>query len=213
MNLRASAILNLTLGLMLWFGMCSDFSWVGTIPDYAFPPAVGVVAVVSLRKGRRSKVPRAKRLHRLACMPSLLGGGGATLLCAVTLFSPLIMSTMFLVTEIAGEKCIQRVASPDGTHVANVYFRPVGAYAGGNGRTFIRVTKKWVPFIERDLFYRSFSSASKETQDYVQWLDDSTLLVTYEDGGEIVVGPVQFKTPEVLSVWDHLFSAPFEDSE
>ena len=39
--------------------------------------------------------------------------------------------------------------SPDVTREAHVYFRPVGAYAGGNGPINIRVKHRWMPILER----------------------------------------------------------------
>ena len=52
-------------------------------------------------------------------------------------------------SEISGESRVQTALSPDVTREAHVYFRPVGAYAVGNGPINIRVKHGWMPILER----------------------------------------------------------------
>jgi hypothetical protein len=75
--------LNLALGFALWVGECTDYQLAGTIPSLLFRPGVALVALLSLWSVRRwARFPR--RLVRLSCLPSLVGGG--TFLLSVLLF-------------------------------------------------------------------------------------------------------------------------------
>lgn len=64
---------------------------------------------------------------------------------------PFTLGGLFAFDELAGEKQIQQIESPDGRLTADVYFRGVGAYSGGNGRVDVRIRDRFVPFLERDV--------------------------------------------------------------
>lgn len=196
--------LNLFAGLILWFGYCTDYSWAGSMPDYIYPPAVAFVALVSLRRKDKGANRRSRRRYRLACMPSLIGGGMAIVLMVIMFVPPLLLASLFTISEIAGETLIQSAVSPDGTRVANVYFRPVGAYSGGNGHVFIRVRYRWLPIVERDIYYVRMSSAHEYTHDYLQWKDANTLHISRDwmkgTSADVTVGTIRFETPEVIAL-------------
>ncbi|HWB02886.1 MAG TPA: hypothetical protein VG796_07680 [Verrucomicrobiales bacterium] len=166
-------MLNLILGGMLWIGICTDVSWRGTLPDILYPFAVACVAALALLKGDKGTLPRARRLYKWACMPSIIGCSITLLSMASVVINPL--GLMFRLSEFSSETVIQSAVSPDGTRVADVHFRPVGAYSGGNGRVYVRVHYRWLPFIERDLVYVRRSYADETTHDYLEWRDADTL--------------------------------------
>ena len=106
---------------------------------------------------------------------------------------------MFTVSEITDETLIQQAVSPDGARVASVYFRPVGAYSGGSGRIFVRVSPRLMPFIERDIYYVRVSSADENTTNYLKWVDDHTVYIS-ERKQIVEVGWLQLKMPEVFAI-------------
>ena len=130
----------------------------------------------------------------MICAASL-AGGCLPVLVPILLLPITFLGTLFTLDEISNEKLIQAVPSPNGRQVAEVYFRPVGAYSGGNGRVIVRISYRVVPLLERDLFFVGRSQANEDTHDYVAWRNDSTLFVT-ETQTTLGVWPVQLETPE-----------------
>jgi hypothetical protein len=183
-------VINLVLGGVLWFGFCTDFSWRGTLPDVLHPTLAAVVAWLSLMKEDKGADPSTRRRFIWACMPSLLGGGCALLFMAPLLLNPLAL--MFRMSESAAETIIQSAISPDGTRIADVYFRPVGAYAGGNGRVSVRVRYLWLPFVERDVVYIGRSYADEDTYHYLEWTDSDTLSFFGDSVPATTVGLIRF---------------------
>jgi hypothetical protein len=194
-------IVNLALGTVLWFGYFTDYSLAGVVLDLAFPPAVGLVGLVSMLwlAARSLADKRRGCLSALLCLPSFAGGCLPVALTALMILPPFTLGFMFAVDEMAGETRIQQAVSPDGSRVAEVYFRGVGAYSGGNGRIFVRVKPRWFPLIERDIYYLSRSYASEETEDYLHWIDDETLFIS-ETGQEVKVGVIGFEIPSFLLI-------------
>ncbi|MCL6560210.1 MAG: hypothetical protein K6U74_15735 [Firmicutes bacterium] len=197
--LRRKIILaiNLALGLFLWFGYCTDYSWAGIIPDYCYPVLVASVALVSWLLRDRHVDERSRHRYKLFLMPSLVGGGAALFSALIAVLPPFTLGFVFALEEVKAEKLIQTVPSPNGAKIADVYFRPVGAYTGGNGRIFVRVRYRRLPFIERDLYYFGRSYANEDTHDYLCWKNNSRILIIGEPNSkpqEIKVGIVQFAT-------------------
>jgi hypothetical protein len=98
--------------------------------------------------------------------------------------------------EILNEKEIQQVASPDGTQVARVTFRGVGAYSGGNGRVSVNVYARFFPILEHEVYYNGSSLASEDESNYVAWLDNRTLLISEDQ--VTVRADTFFVNPSVL---------------
>lgn len=197
--------INLALGLLLWFLYWTDYSLVGTVADYCFPPAVALVSLMSLMLKGKGATRRARRLYKLACAPSLIGGGLAVLM-AIILIPLLALSFMFEIDEFQNEALIQRAVSPDGRRVAYVYFRPVGAYSGGNGNVLVRVRHRFVPLLERDVWHRTASYADESTHDYLRWEDADTLHMSEgrtQEERKVKVGIVGFRTPRFVAelIW------------
>jgi hypothetical protein len=195
---KVLAVANLFLGLFLWFLFSTDYSLIGTIPDILFPPLVGIVALVSVGIIKTSKKWQGL-LIKLAHLPSAIGGGLYILTALVMLIPPFTLGAMFAVSEIADERQIQRATSPDGTQIAYVYFRGVGAYSGGNGRIFVRVRRSALSFLERDIFYLRVSNASEDSTNYLEWHGNDTIYIP-EINDEISVGVIEVEIPQVVAL-------------
>ncbi len=197
-SLKVLAAINLILGLFLWFLFSTDYSLIGNISDILFPPVTGIIALVLLAIIKISN-KRFRLSITLAHLPSIIGGGLYIMVALVMFVPPFTLAMLFNVSEIASETEIQRVISPDGTRVAYVYFRGVGAYSGGNGRIFIRVRHSKLPFLERDIFYLSKSYASEESTNYLDWRDSDTIYIS-EIEREISVGIIEAEIPPIFDI-------------
>jgi hypothetical protein len=195
---------NFALGFLLWFGFFTDYSWAGTIPDILFPPIVAVVGFISLLAARNARSKSKRLASRLSCLPSLIGGGLYVVLAIILIFPPFTLGLLFAIDELANERLIQQDVSPDGSKVAEVYFRPVGAYSGGNGRIYVRVKYRLLPFVERDVYYLRISHADENTTNYLSWQGNDTIHIS-EKQSEIEIGTVKGEIPLVISIPLSLF--------
>jgi len=191
--------INLALGLVLWFGFFTDYSLAGTVPDFLFPPLVGLVGFLSWRSAKNAPNKIMKRVQKLFSLPSFIGGCLPVPLMTILIIPPFTLGFLFALNEVGGETRIQQAVSPDGSRMAEVYFRGVGAYSGGNGRIYVRVKYCWFPFVERDIYYLGKSFADEETNDYLHWVDDDTLFIS-ETQREVKVGTIDTEIPVFLSV-------------
>lgn len=183
---------SLILGFVLWFGYFTDYSLAGTIPDLLFPPLVGFIAIKAIGHTPSRLLKHLLGLHVFA-------GFIPFFVILIALTPPFLLGTLFTASEIAEETRIQREISPDGLRIADVYFRPVGPYASGNGRVYIRVKYRLFPLVERDVFAHSGSHADEDTTEYVSWKDSDTLYVreTFQD---IKLGFVEGRIPGFIYV-------------
>ncbi|MDY7040002.1 MAG: hypothetical protein SVX38_03985 [Chloroflexota bacterium] len=189
---------NLVLGVVLWFGLFTDYSLAGTLPDLIFTPTVGLVGFISfVILLARVSIERKGCFAPLACLPSLIGGCLPVVVTLLLILPPFTLGFIFAMDEMANETRIQQAVSPNGFWIAEVYFRGVGAYDSGNGRIFVRVKPQWFPFVERDIYSLSKSYADENTTDYLCWIDDDTLLIS-ETQKEIKVGIVDFEIPSFM---------------
>jgi hypothetical protein len=195
---KALLIINLILGLFLWFLFFTDYSLAGTFPDILYPPTVGLIALVSLTITKIS-YRRRSLLITLSHLPSIIGGGLYILMAFIMFIPPFTLGAIFAISEITGETQIQRVTSPDRTRIAYVYFRGVGAYSGGNGRIYVRVRYQMLPFLERDVFYIGRSYASEDSTNYLEWLDNNTIYIP-EIKREIPVGAISAEMPQIFAI-------------
>ncbi len=189
----ATIIFNLVLCSLLWLGYSTDYTWYGNLSDWLFPPIVGLIALVSYPS--LTAIPN--RLWRIVLRIFSISsiGGGCFPICVILVglaIAPL--GVMFMADEINNEVSIQQSISPDKDKIADVYFRGVGAYDGGNGRISVRVRDRWFPIVEREVYFLSNSYADKTTNNYLHWVDNDTLFMS-EENIEVKVGKVQFRVP------------------
>jgi hypothetical protein len=191
--------INLLLGLSLWLSFCTDYGWANVWANLLFPPLVGIFGLVCLL-ARRTNTPSSPRRWRLiCCLPSVLGGLPYLVLLIFALLPPFLLATLFWLDEQSNATRIQQVSSPDGTKIAEVYFLPVGAYSGGNGRIEIHLKYRWIPFLKRDIYYLPTSDADTDTHDYIVWRDNSTITVS-ETHDQIQIEAVRWRVPPIISV-------------
>ena len=196
-KLKVIVGLNVVLGLILWFGYFTDFSWAGLLPDLLFPPMVGLVALVSFARLKAISNKNGRNTVRLFSIFSIAGGCLPGCLIAILILPPFTLGFLFMTDEMRNEVLIQRVNSPNETRIAEVYFRGVGAYDAGNGRIYVRVKTRWLPIVEREIYQLDRSYADQTTSNYLQWIDNNTLFLS-EEGKEIKVGIVNFELPMPL---------------
>ena len=179
---KTVAAINGVLGGMLWFGYLTDYSWSSTLLDLLFPSLVGLVSFISVSvlDARRESIDRSEGVVGcLPYIPSLIGGCVLPILLVIVLIiPPFTLGFLFRIGEMSSEVLIQREVSPDNQRIAEVYFRPVGAYGSGNGRIFVRVKLRWFPIVERDVYRLSGSDADEHTSDYLRWIDNRTLFIS-----------------------------------
>ena len=175
--------INILLGLMLWFGYLTDYSWASSSLDASFPLYVGGIALLSMIYfvNRKDNLGKWRKVKALLCLPSLTGCCLSTLFITLMIMPPFTLGFFFMMAEMDDEVLIQQATSPDGSRVAKVYFRPVGAYGAGNGRTYVRVEQPLLPFVERDVFSLTKSYADENTSNYLSWVDNDTLLISETD--------------------------------
>jgi hypothetical protein len=195
--------LALLAGILLWFFYLSDYTLAGTLTDIIYPVVTLVLGFVGLRAAGEAPTRRGMRLARIACSPAVLGG---LLYIAVgvlfVVLSPL--AVMFAASEVADEALIQSAPSPDGSRVAEVYFRSVGSYTGGNGRIFVRVKYAWFPLVERDVYGATTYEAGHNTTYYLSWAGNDTLYIPEFDQ-TISLGVIRGKVPDVVAAPVRLF--------
>lgn len=167
---------NLLLGVVLWIVFLTDVSLRGTIPDILFPPATALFALLTL-----GALSAKRKIGIFAYIPSFGGGCLYLFMGLIMIVPPFTLAFLFGADEIANEVRIQKIESPNQINIAEVYFRPVGAYTGGSGKIYIRVTNKYIPFFERDIFSGKTYAANEDTTNYASWIDDNTLYITEND--------------------------------
>lgn len=190
--------INLFLGIILWLGLCTDYSLSGNGLDILLPLVVGCLSLCVLIAILRHKemVRNTRYAYLLTCVPSIAGGCLFVISVIVLFVSGAILGGMFYMAEMSGEQFVEQVKSPDGRYAANIYFRPVGAYTGGNGRILIRVTHRWLPFIEHDVHtHKTFRDPDQVP--FIEWTDNNTINVL-DRGGTIKVRWIKFQWPWLI---------------
>jgi hypothetical protein len=189
---------NVLFGAMLWATELTDVQVAGTLPSLLFPFLIGLIALVSL--DLRSPGAARTWLLRLACFPSLLGAASHALLAMLVLVPPFTLGGMFWVAEVAGQKNIQSVASPNGSLVATVVLQPVGAYGRGWGHVFVNVHHVALPMVEREVFYLPVTRTARgDPMEYVSWDDDNTLRIS-ETGETVDVHTLRWRRPTIILI-------------
>jgi hypothetical protein len=175
--------LNLFLAALLWLFQFTDYSLPGPLADVAFPALVGLLGILTFRAACSLPRRSARLAGRCCSLPAILGGGFHLVAYALAILGIVLVPwatfrLVFNIDEMLNEVRIQRVASPDGSRVADVYYRPTGARGAGGGRVLVRVRQAWPPLLEREVYFVGASGvATEQPTDYVTWVDDDTLYV------------------------------------
>jgi len=170
-------LVNFILGLVLWFGFCSDYSWDNAAANVLFPPIVGLVGLASLFQIRKRLIRQQKRVHSLLCLPSVIGGIPYLLLMIVLMVPPFVFGPMLWIQQQSSATRIQQVKSPNGSQIAEVYYLPVGPLSELNGGIEVHLKYKWLPFVKRDIFDLLVTNADENTHDHLSWVDNETLYI------------------------------------
>lgn len=168
------------LGVVYWIFFFTNYSLLGALSDELYGPITGIISIFLLIVLRLTGSIYARLPRFVALLPALVGGGLSLLLFIGIWVPPFTLGAFFYWDEVIHEQAIQTLVSPDEQRTATVYFRGVGAYGGGNGRTFVRVTHRAVPFIENEVFVEGQSYADDSTREYVRWKDQHTLEIIGE---------------------------------
>jgi hypothetical protein len=107
---------------------------------------------------------------------------------------PFTLAFFFTADEVIHEQHIQSEVSPDGTEVAEVYFRGVGAYSGGMGRMYVYVHPVWFPLVQSKEYANIRSDYGEGTSNYVHWRGNNTLVVA--DGDQAIPAHQLFINPD-----------------
>lgn len=168
-------IFNLVMGVWALIRFTTPISWVGTWSDIVVDALCGLVVwrLFSLPAERE----RARRLIRISGIPAILLFGFPLLLNILFFIPPFTLGALFHWSEVNAEEILQSTDSPNQNWTAQVAFRPVGAYASGSGRTFVKLIPRWLPFLEWELYYNGRSYADIGDTDYAQWIDESRLYI------------------------------------
>ncbi len=117
---RFLAKLNATLGVLLWFGYCTDYSWAGTLADYFFPPVVAGVAAVSLWLFQRDNRPG---------VGAYAGGNGRVFVSVRYRWLPLVERDVFEVSRSFATKDTHEYVTWEGPDTLRIVGEPEGTFA------------------------------------------------------------------------------------
>jgi len=169
------------LGLALWFGLLSDYSWNYLWLNILFPPFVGLLGLLVFFLGRRTRTRAQNRARFVMCLPSLLGGVPALLVTALAIVPPFLFTALFWLNEKNNAILIQAAQSPDGLKTAEVYYLPIGGYIGNGGRIEVQLKDSRMPFIHRDVFYLRTTRVEPSAQAYLVWENDNEIHIPETD--------------------------------
>lgn len=188
---------NVIIGIILWFGLCTDYSWDSLWANICYPPIVGVVGLMSLIAVLTKRQYLSKAVF---CLPSIIGGMPyiiipvfATIICWPGVFGIIYYG----LGEEATATRIEQTVSPDGSKIAEVYFQSLDI-SGKSGKIDVHLKYKWLPFVKRDI--HGFGYVDKNTKGYLTWQDNNTLYIfekkVHADRElQIEVGLVKWRIP------------------
>jgi len=170
-------LINFVLGLVLWFGLCSDYSWDNVWVNVLFPPIVGLIGLASLFHNKQSLTRQQERVQCLLCLPSIIGGIPYVLWMILAIIPPFVFGPMLWIHQQSSATRIQQVESPSGSQIAEVYYLPDVVLSEVPGRIEVHLKYKWLPFVKRDIFDLCLTEVDKNTQNYLSWVDNETLYI------------------------------------
>lgn len=191
------------VGLLLWFFYITDYSLVGNWGDVFFPPLAFVLGLVALDLSRF--LEKGKRLRaRISATPAIIGGLAYLAMLSFAFMSPNIMGALFMLNEVRGERLISSATSPDGTRIAEAYYRPAGVFIADTNAFLVRVKHTAFPIIERDIVVtRTTSISGDPDQDLLKW--DNNDILEVPEVGKVSVGIIQPEWPQIITLPIDLF--------
>jgi hypothetical protein len=171
----------LMLGMALWFGLLSDYSWNYLWLNILFPPFVGLLGLLVFFVGRRARTREQNRVRSVMCLPALLGGVPALLVTLLAIVPPFLFTALFWLEEKNSAILIQTAQSPDGLKTAEVYYLPIGGYIRNGGRIEVHLKDSRMPFVKRDIFSLRTTRVDAVPQVYLVWKNDNEIHVPETD--------------------------------
>ena len=165
--------------------------------DYLFPFVV-FGCIVSLRK-KYLEVIDYRLIRWFRVLTLIWFWVNIVPVILLMIFPPMWLAAMFKTTEIIGEKKVESVVSPGGWQTATVYHQPVGAYAPLNGHAIVKVHYRWLPLLERDVFYKGTSYLHDDDVGYVAWVNNREIRIS-ETGEKIKVKSLEFRIPIAIVI-------------
>ena len=185
-------IVSLLLGVVLWVGVTTDFSWNNDTVNLFYAPFVGLFGLASLFLIRQYDNENLNKKYYYL-LPSLFGG--------VPYIVFVILASCFLIpfatlgiSEEKEKTIIQQEFSPNKLLIAEAYFYDNGTFEGNGNLVSIQVKYKNIPFIRRDISSTSISEFYEYPGEYFQWDSDSKIVIQEPYKG-INVSTVKFKWP------------------
>ena len=171
---------------VFWF---FDLRISNAIANYLFNLALAiggfllVIGVGKILVGKAEKV-----LSYLIALPIIAVSVSTLIKFAFTilmLIPPFTLGGLFYFDEMFNEKVVQTSISPDDKYIARVYYRAVGAYAGGQGRVEVAYSSTLMPFIERPIYYDGKTYfTEQDAKKYITWDDNNSIRIN--EGGQLI---------------------------
>jgi len=185
--------INAALGIFLWFDYFTKYSLAGRYSEFLFPPVVGIIGFISYRfLARENPKKQNKFLYKLTSAPSIIGG----FLSLILIIPPMCLFSVAILNTANLEQQTEYEISPDGWQVAKVYQSYVGLVDGDFSYS-IRVSPRWFPFIEKEIFTDVSESPTwcvENKSDCIRWKNKNTILIP-ETMKEIKTGTIEFSMP------------------
>lgn len=188
--------INIILGTFLWFIYFTDYEIVIKYAEIWYPLIVGGIGFISywyLTRFNQDK--RLRFMYKLTHLPSMIGG-----LCTLILFiPPMCIFAFSVVNNSTHEVIVEQQISPNGMQVARVYRGYVGI-VDADEKIALRVSHRWFPMIEREVFY-TFDSALCTTDKIgcIRWIDNDVIQISGTEN-QVKIGGVGFSVPLWLLV-------------
>jgi hypothetical protein len=186
----------LLMGLVLWFGLLSDYTWEYLWLNILFPPFVGLLGLLVFFVGRRARTRAQNWARFLMCLPSLLGGVPALLVTLLAIVPPFLFTALFWLEEKNSAILIQTAQSPNGFKTAEVYYLPIGGYIRNGGRIEVHLKDSRMPFVRRDVFSLRTTRVDAAPQVYLIWRDDNEIHIPETDE-TIKIDTTRWKLPHI----------------
>lgn len=191
-------IISFLLGMVLWIGLSTDFSWNSDITNLFYAPFVGVFGLIALFFAKKYDAENQKKQYYYL-LPSIFGGvpyiaSGILTACFLVSFTTLGVS------EEKDGKMIQQELSPNKSFVAEAYFYDNGTAEGNGNLVKIHLKYKNIPFVRRDISSTSISEYYEYSSEYFHW-DDNNNIIIQEPFKIIDTNTVRFKWPIIPLVF------------